>query len=118
MKLSALSIFLITGTLAFFSCKKEAVTYDCTSTAPTYTKDIKPIMDASCASSGCHSAQNPAEGINLSSYTGTKGAAAKDDFLASIQQTGSAKAMPKGGSKLSDDKIKLIYCWIQNGTPQ
>ena len=118
MKLSALTIFLLTGVLAFFSCKKETVTYDCTATTPTYTKDIKPIMDASCAFSGCHSSQGPAEGIDLSSYTGTKGAAAKSNYLASIQQNGSAKAMPKGGSKLSEDKIKLIYCWIQNGTPQ
>jgi hypothetical protein len=104
-------LFAILG----YGCKKEATTYDCTSVVPTYNTDIAPIMNASCAVSGCHTSNSNAGGINLSGYAATKSASMGGNFLPSIQHSGSADRMPKGGSKLSDDKIKLIYCWIENG---
>ena len=105
--------------VAIASCKKDAVTtYDCTGVAPTSTANIKSIMDNNCASAGCHSASSHTSGYDLSSYTGTKSASAKSAFLGSIQHKSGYKAMPEGGSALSDADIKLISCWVQNGTPQ
>jgi mono/diheme cytochrome c family protein len=115
LTLSLVAISLL-GILA--QCKKETTTIDCSGTTPTYVKDVKPILDANCASSGCHGAANPSDGINLSTYAAAKNAGGSSKFLDSIQHNGGAKAMPKGGSKMSDDKIKVLYCWVQNGMPE
>ena len=100
-------------------CKKDAITtYDCTGVAPTYTVDIKPILDANCATSSCHSATAKKEGYDLSSYSTSKSASGKSAFLGSIQHKSGYKAMPEGRAALDEADIKLISCWVQNGAPQ
>ncbi len=104
----------------YLSCKKNSkntTTYDCTGVSPTYTANIKSIMDSKCATSGCHSATSKASGYDLSSYTGVKNASSKSAFMGSIEHSSGYDAMPKGSSQLSTDNRKLIYCWIQNSTP-
>ena len=98
--------------------KKDPTTYDCSGTTPTYTVDVKTIMDANCATSGCHSSGSKANGIDLSSYNSTKSEAGNKAFLGSMQHLSGYKAMPEGGSKLSDDQLKTVGCWIQNGMPE
>jgi hypothetical protein len=117
MKIQILSLaFIVTAII--FSCKKSTLTtYDCTGVAPTYTTNIKAIIDASCASSGCHSNASKAKGIDLSSLGVVKTAAANANFMGSIQHLSSYEAMPKGASKLSETDIKLISCWMANGMP-
>lgn len=102
-----------------FGCKKDTTsTVDCTGVTPTYTNDIKPIMDKYCATSGCHNATSKADGRDYSTYTATKSGSGSSAFLGSIKQQSGYDKMPQGGSKLSDANIKLIECWISNGTPQ
>jgi hypothetical protein len=102
-----------------YACKKDSITtYDCTGVTPTYNADIKTIVDANCATSNCHNASSKADGIDLSTYEFTKLNSTSDKFMKSIQHVGGAESMPRGASKLSEDKIKLIYCWVQNGQPQ
>lgn len=106
-------------TLVLVQCTKETIdTATCTGTTPTYTADIKAIMDASCATSGCHNASSKQSGYDLSSYAGTVSGSAKTAFLGSMQHKSGYDAMPKGASKLSDAALTKIACWIQNGTPQ
>lgn len=106
-------------TIGAIACKKESpVKYDCTGVTPTYEANIKTIMNNSCATSGCHSASSKRDGIDLSTYALVKSEAAKDKFLGSIEHLSGYEAMPQGGSKLSDDNIKLISCWIDNGMPE
>ncbi len=51
------------------SCKKdEGDSIDCAGITPTYTADIKPILDASCAKSGCHDAITKANNYDFSAY--------------------------------------------------
>lgn len=102
-----------------FSCSKsEDDQADCTGIAPTYTNDIAPIYNTSCATSGCHSAVFPASGINLSNYTSSKAASQNSKLLKSIKHQSGASAMPQGAAKLSDANIRLIECWIKNGSPE
>ena len=116
--------YLLAVTLSLFAiiiaCKKTSTstTYDCTSITPTYTTDVKPIMDVSCATSNCHSASAKANGKDYSSYASTKTLATNKAYLGSMQHLSGYNAMPKGASKLSDANLQKIYCWIQNGTPQ
>ena len=105
--------------LTLIQCTKDSVdVVTCTGTTPIYTADIKAIMDASCATSGCHSAAKKESGYDLSSYAGTVSAAGKTAFLGSIQHKSGYDAMPKSASKLSDAVLSKIACWVQNGTPQ
>lgn len=102
------------------SCSKGAVplTYDCTGVVPTYTADIKSIMDKSYAISGCHNSSSSADGKDYSTYTSVKSGAPSNSFMGSMQHLSGYKSMPRNASKLTDDQLKLISCWIQNGMPQ
>lgn len=112
-------VFLAIAFVSIISCgKDEEPKADCTGVTPTYDNGVKAILDASCATVGCHSAQNPAEGINLSSYTTAKSASLNGKVLQSIKHESGAKAMPQGGTKLPNDLIKIVECWIQNGAPE
>ncbi len=119
-----LSIASIITLATITSCKKEdtnpdlPATFDCTSTTPTYTVDIKPIMDNNCASSGCHNSSSRADGKDYSSYTAVKNGSSSNEFIGSIQHLSGYKAMPQGRAKLSDAQIKTISCWIENGKPE
>ncbi|MEP6646872.1 MAG: hypothetical protein ABJC12_07270 [Saprospiraceae bacterium] len=101
------------------ACGSDAIEmFDCSVITPTYNLNIKPILDTSCAKSGCHDAQTNQSGFDLSSYSKAKSLSQQKAFLGSIQQKSSYPAMPNDGVKLSDDKIKLLSCWVQNGSPE
>lgn len=91
---------------------------DCTGLSPTYTTDIKAILDSSCAKSGCHDAASKQNGINLSAYGPASSESHNDRFLGSIQHKKGYKAMPESAGKLSKDNIDLLTCWVQNGSPE
>lgn len=124
ISIQKLAIASIIAIATITSCKKEdttpvsPTTFDCTSTTPTYTIDVKPIMDNNCATSGCHSSSSRADGKDYSSYTAVKNGSSSNSFMGSIQHLSGYKAMPQGKSKLSDAQIKTISCWIENGKPQ
>jgi hypothetical protein len=110
---------LIAVGITFTQCTKDTIdTVVCTGAIPTYKVDIKPIMDASCAFSGCHNTATKAEGYDLSTYAGTVAGAGKDAFLGSIQHKSGYKSMPQGGTKLSQDILDKVACWVQNGKPE
>jgi hypothetical protein len=110
---------LVLVVFVLISCSKDTATNtDCTGVTPTYTADIAPVFNASCATVGCHSANFPAEGIDLSSYEKSKSNSLNGKVLASIKHQSGVKTMPQGEAKLSDDIIKKVECWIKNGAPQ
>jgi hypothetical protein len=111
---------LLVAVVAFASCNKDSGnnTYDCTGVTSTYTTDVKPLVDNSCAFSGCHNAASAASGFDLSTYGSVKNAAASAKFMGSMEHNSRYEAMPRGGTKLSDANLKLIGCWINNGMPQ
>lgn len=113
-------IFMILGLGSLLlSCGKEEIeTFDCTGLTPTYTEDIKSIIDANCATSGCHNASTQANGINLSTYALVVSESNKARFLGAIQQVSGYDPMPKDRAKLSDANIQLISCWLENGQPE
>jgi hypothetical protein len=121
--------FAVSTLLIIQSCKKDEkesgtgnATYisaaDCTGSTPTYTRDIKPIFDTKCATSGCHAATNPAHSLNLATYDASKSQFNDHAMLCSINQDAGCSKMPQGGSKLPAADIKSITCWAKNGFPQ
>lgn len=91
---------------------------DCTGLTPTYTHDVKAILDASCALSGCHDAVTAQNGINLSAYGPASSVSQETRFVAVIQHRSGFTPMPFGGSKLPDETIQTLVCWVENGSPQ
>lgn len=102
------------------ACKKEAITeYDCTGYAPTYTIDVKPILNRSCAVSGCHNSGSKKSGLDYSGYAAARaGASESDEFLGSIQHKNGYQAMPRQRPMLSEAEIRTLSCWIRNGMPE
>lgn len=79
-----------------------------------YNAAIKPIMENNCT--GCHNASLASGGIILSTYAGVAAAATDGSLLGSIRHQSGYVAMPQGGTKLSDCKIKQVEKWIQAGS--
>ncbi|MBK9103921.1 MAG: hypothetical protein IPL92_04985 [Saprospiraceae bacterium] len=105
--------------IAVASCGKDPIsTVDCAGVTPTYNLDIKFILNASCATSGCHDAASQQNNINLSAYGPASSESHNDRFLGSIQHKRGYKQMPQDAAKLSQEKIDLLTCWVQNGSPE
>lgn len=90
-------------------------TTGCDTSSVTYAGTVKPIMDASCATSGCHQGVSPT-GYDLSTYAGVLAVAQNGELVESIEQTGS-NPMPQGAAKLDDCAIAKIRTWVNNGAP-
>ena len=114
--MNKLIILTFIGFMPFVSCTSSTQgTYDCTNLAPNYIDDVKPILDNSCATSGCHNSTSKAQGLDYSSYSSTKKNASSNAFMGSMEHRSGYKAMPQGRSKLSNAELEIIYCWTQNG---
>lgn len=101
------------------SCKKdEDDPTNCSGITPTYTADVKPILDASCAKSGCHDAITKANNFDFSTYSTASAISQGNRFLGAIEHKSGFSAMPQDGPKLSDDKIQQLTCWVENGSPE
>lgn len=76
-------------------------------TGVSWNNEIKSIINSNCALSGCH---NGSQFPNLSSLTGVQ------DNKASIKARTTSKSMPPSGrTGLSDEQIKKIACWVDDG---
>ena len=91
---------------------------DCTGLSPGYTADIKPILDASCAKSGCHDAITAQNGVNLSTYLTASVISQQERFLGVINHRPGFPAMPFNEEKLPNHHIQLLTCWVENGSPE
>ena len=95
----------------------------------SFSQDVAPIFQATCAGSGCH-INNTKNGVNLSSHaqvTASRG----DKYATFIVVAGNATAsplidklgsnpqfgdrMPDGKSALSSSQISTIRTWINDG---
>ena len=105
--------------LCLASCDKSSDNMnDCGGTTPTYTADIKPILDASCAKSGCHDAITMQNGVNLSTYATASVISQQERFLGVIEHRAGFPQMPFDGPKLPDHQIQLLNCWVEAGSPE
>lgn len=112
---------LVVGLLFAMSCTKDTPapvvtpdpTPDTTTTKVTYTADVAPIFNASCANAGCH---NSGSGVgSLANYTDAKAYTQTGKVLKAIKHQSGAKPMPQGGSKLPDATIAKVEQWIADG---
>lgn len=113
------SSFLLCLSLMQMGCykdNKESMyprTGVCDTSNVTWSKDIKGIVDNSCAISGCHNAA-ASGGYNLSNFAGVKMMVDNNRFLAVIE----SGSMPKNASKLDNCTINKVRSWIAKGALQ
>jgi hypothetical protein len=104
------SVFII------LSCSKDSsgggnTTLDCnTVTNKAFTADVSPIIQSSCAISGCHASGSTNGPGQLTNYAEVFSA------RASIRSAVAAGRMPKTGS-LSTAQKNSILCWVDSGSP-
>ncbi|NVK52299.1 MAG: hypothetical protein HWD85_05140 [Flavobacteriaceae bacterium] len=98
----------------FVGCASDS-TDDVTNPPPakiTYAKNIKPLVDTSCATSGCHNAASKQAGLTLETYAQVKNAFLNGNAFARIEST--TNPMPPSG-KLPDGTIQTIKKWRDQG---
>ena len=127
-KISQLRYFLMAFcmTLIFMNCDKDVTSSleayldaaDCIDTSPTYSSDIQSIFDINCSTTGCHNNSSSTDGLTMEGYDNAKAGFTDFDILCSINHDSGCKDMPEGGSKLSDEDILLITCWVKNDFPE
>jgi hypothetical protein len=95
-----------------YACKKAVdttSTVDCTGAAKSFSSDVNPIIQASCATnSGCHgsgSNNGPGELLTYSEIFNARSA---------IRSAVLSGAMPQNGGLTTTEKNAII-CWIDNG---
>jgi hypothetical protein len=86
----------------------------CFSDSFSFSKEIWPIIDGSCA--GCHRGSNPFGGVSLTSYNQIKINVDNGRFLAAILHQSGVKPMPPGGS-LDSCSIEKVKKWVAAGAP-
>jgi len=129
MKLSIASSLLIACivALSWAGCSKDSQNPDyiadanCSAVVAntnTYTLAIKDIMDNSCALGGCHDSATKSEGVDLSTYAGTKTAFESQNLLCAVNHGSGCEPMPKGSSKLPQATLDQLACWAKNGYVQ
>ena len=92
------------------ACKKdkdtEKLTPACDGSSPTYQNTIKSIIDARCATAGCHP--------NYNTYQGLRNDLEGGDFRREVLVN---QTMPQGSS-LTQDQLNKIQCWVNDGYPE
>lgn len=79
---------------------------------PTYTKNIKTIIDAKCI--GCHSNGN--QFPDLDTYDNVKDSALNGDLVCRMSGTCNSIMPPDG--KLPDNTLKNITNWVTDNCPE
>ena len=79
----------------------------------TYTNDIKPLLDANCATSGCHDAVTHQSGYDYSNYASA--AEWMDPAICKINATCGSLMPPTG--KMADSLICRIEKWKEQNYP-
>ncbi|MBA3972564.1 MAG: cytochrome c [Bacteroidetes bacterium] len=114
-----LKLTMLAGTLCFQACKtnKETVVVatpppDCSTKTFSYAVDIQNIIETNCVR--CHG-ENGADGLNFNHIEDVKKAANKGELLGTIKHEKGFPKMPKYGTKLDQQSIDKIECWIKTG---
>lgn len=79
----------------------------------SFATHIQPMMQANCV--GCHGANNPSAGINLSTLSGVRTVATNGKLVGAVSKQAGFVPMPPAGNGLSSCHINQIKSWINQG---
>lgn len=78
-----------------------------------FAADIQPMMQSFCI--GCHGANNPSAGINLSTLAGVQAVANNGRLVGAVAKVQGYVPMPPAGNGLSTCQVNQIKAWINQG---
>lgn len=84
----------------------------CADVEAEFARDVKPLIDASCALSGCHVSGGGAPG-DFASYDGVKNSAS--GIISRAVIAGNMPPASSSAPKLNDSQKLLIQCWVEAG---
>ncbi len=87
----------------------------CDTSTVTYSATIRPIIETSCATSGCHLGIAPT-GYDFSTHVGLASVANSGKLIVAIEHTG-PNPMPQDAAKLDNCTIAKIKKWVSDGAP-
>lgn len=120
-------ILLLLAALCGYGCTRDALPQpavpDCSTDIPVYDQEIRPIVEASCAYSGCHLDSAPG---NYQSYDGLLSSLEDGSFRERVVllRTDPNRGMPPNYApddrphELTEEELLLIECWLEAGYPQ
>lgn len=110
----SLTVLLIVGLSSCYNDKEDLIygNDDCTPTNVSFAKDIQPIINTSCNTSGCHVQGGSGNGI-FDSYDPIK---AKVDNGSMRQRVIVQKDMPPS-TALSNCQLQYFESWLNAGAP-
>lgn len=117
MKKILVLFFSVVLATFWYSCTKDTApavhtnTGNCDTSKVSYTKDVKPIIQASCMGSDCHSAGTAQS--DFTSYVVVKGDI--DNILCRIQAPFCGARMPQGLPPLPDSLKAVFVQWKADG---
>jgi len=118
MKLNYLFFALLLGVIMISCGDSEPEPEACDSPDITYTNGAAAILNASCATTSCHSDTALAGGFSLVGYTQASTAAGFGRMVGAINHSDGFSAMPPSGTKIADCDIEKITAWIAAGAPE
>jgi hypothetical protein len=114
--LKYISLAAVTAMFFLISCEKDAVDKR---TEVCFESDVLPILQSNCTQSGCHNAQDRADGYATTNYPEIMTRVKPGDYKGSkLYQSliGRGELMPKKPyDPLSDNEIAIIALWIDSG---
>jgi hypothetical protein len=101
----------------------EPAVGECDNIEPTYTQDIRPIIENSCAYSGCH--LDGSDG-NFQSFAGLRPYLEDGSFRIRVisERADGIRGMPPNYAPdgrpqdLTTEELELITCWLAAGFPE
>lgn len=81
---------------------------------PTYVTDIKRIVDAKCAISGCHDGNSGV--VNLLEYGPLKAKAEEGKIKNYVLELNIMP--PASAGQLTENEKKKLQCWLDNDAPE
>jgi hypothetical protein len=99
--------------------KYDTIKLTCDTTVYSYSGAVSYIMNANCATVGCHNTAGAvySGGYDLSNYAGVDTAVKRGRLLGCINQIKGFSAMPKAGGMLPPCEITVIKKWVNAGAP-
>lgn len=113
------ALVLLVGTALIEGCyyDKEELLYpgsnnpvDCSTVEAKFSANVQPLINAKCATSGCHDA-TASGGLIFQNYSQISGAKDRVNARAVVE-----KSMPPTGP-LQPAELNIIKCWIESGAP-
>lgn len=87
----------------------------CDTATTTFQAVVKPIIDANCATAGCHTDVTKAGNFSLQGYANVKTKIDDGTLIGSIKWEPGYSRMPQGRTQLPECEILKIETWKNKG---